>query len=112
MKHTIIYILSVLLFTACAPKLSVPEQSQAATDTLHIYPDYAEVTIPANIAPMNFLVDNAGDKFVCKMEAPDGKYITAGSAEDSKLCFDSLEWRNLIQENRGKTLKTTVYVER
>lgn len=112
MKHTIIYIMSVLLFTACAPKLSVPEQSQAATDTLHIYPDYAEVTIPANIAPMNFLVDNAGDKFVCKMEAPDGKYITAGSAEDSKLCFDSLEWRNLIQENRGKTLKTTVYVER
>lgn len=111
MKHIYLFILTLVLFTACAQKVSVPDQSQAATDTLHIYPDYVDVTIPANIAPLNFMVNNGGERFACKMEAADGKYITAGALEDGKLCFDTTEWRNIVSLNRGKTLKTTVYAE-
>ena len=45
--------LVAMLFTACTP---TPEDVAKSDLLPPIYPDYTDVTIPSNIAPLNFLV--------------------------------------------------------
>ena len=42
---------------ACSP---CPESVQPADRLLELYPEYQDVTIPCNVAPLNFLVRNEG----------------------------------------------------
>ena len=42
---------------ACSPR---PESVQPADRLLVLYPEYQDVTIPYNVAPLNFLVRNEG----------------------------------------------------
>ena len=44
---------SVLQLTSCTP---TPENVQQSSERPPIYPDYCDVTIPENIAPLNFLL--------------------------------------------------------
>lgn len=47
---------------ACSPR---PESVQPADRLLVLYPEYQDVTIPYNVAPLNFLVRNEGVDAVC-----------------------------------------------
>lgn len=47
---------------ACSPR---PESVQPADRLLMLYPEYQDVTIPYNVAPLNFLVRNEGVDAVC-----------------------------------------------
>ena len=47
---------------ACSP---CPESVQPADRLLVLYPEYQDVTIPYNVAPLNFLVRNEGVDAVC-----------------------------------------------
>ena len=50
----LVYLLTILtLCVACAP---TPKDVQQSDQLPPIYPDYCEVTIPENIAPLNFLL--------------------------------------------------------
>ena len=57
MRHrfTILFLYAVLLTfaVACTP---TPENVEQVSSKPAIYPDYTDVTIPVNIAPLNFLV--------------------------------------------------------
>ena len=54
MKRKFFYILAaVMLFAACDNRVEVAADMDAP-----IYPDYANVTIPVNIAPLNFVIRN------------------------------------------------------
>ena len=51
------YLFTLLpLATACTP---TPHDVEQSTQEAEIYPDYKDVTIPVNIAPMNFVVRGA-----------------------------------------------------
>ena len=45
----------LFLMTACAPK--TPKENSSATPA--IFPDYKNVVVPCNIAPLNFMMDGA-----------------------------------------------------
>ena len=50
----LLYLLSILaLLAACTP---TPKDVQQSSELPPIYPDYCDVTIPVNIAPLNFLL--------------------------------------------------------
>ena len=54
-----------VLFAACAgPEARIPEQSTAVKEAARIYPDYRDIVIPPNIAPLNILVQSEGSEFV------------------------------------------------
>ena len=46
---------ALLFMAACRP--SVPETYTDSKQLPKIYPDYVDVTIPVNIAPLTFLLD-------------------------------------------------------
>ena len=75
-----------------------------------IYPDYIGVTIPADIAPLNFNVkDDAFDRVdVVAFGSKGGEIRAKGKWAD----FDIDEWHVLTEKNRGGKITFTVRVER
>lgn len=73
------------------------------------FPDYRGVTVPHNIAPLNFklrtpepsiLVLTQGDRQV-RMDSPDGIFQ-----------IPEKDWKELLSQSTGKALQAQVYVER
>lgn len=115
MKHTFLYLslLAALLFAACKPDAVVPAQSTAVAEPLNIFPDYTDVVIPPNIAPLNFMAKNEGSEFVARYATRDGKReVIAAASEDGKLIFDTLAWRQLLTDARGHDITLTLYANR
>lgn len=112
MKHSIIYYtlvcLCLLSLAACKQQYKVPADFTKTSEKLRIYPDYANVVIPPNIAPLNFMVRNGGDEFVVQMK--NGSHqLLAGAGSDGKILLDSTEWRNLLNHSKGHSIAVTVY---
>ncbi|CDF22488.1 putative uncharacterized protein [Prevotella sp. CAG:617] len=108
-RHLIFTLLLGGLLTACKQEAVVPTDSRPATAALQMYPDYRDVTLPPNIAPLNFMVRNAADNYVATFEAK-GRQAVAGR-EDGKIEIDTTEWRALTRAARGGDIKVTVYAE-
>ena len=61
MKRIHILSLAALIFSACS---GISGDDAAVSDSQpEIFPDYQGVTIPRNIAPMNFIIDNEADAY-------------------------------------------------
>lgn len=90
------------LFTACTSGPVNPTK----TDRLpEIYPDYAGVTIPAEIAPLNFNVrDSAEVVDVVVRGSKGGELHAQGDFAD----FDIDDWHALTARNKGGELTFTV----
>lgn len=108
-RHLIFTLLLGGLLTACKQEAVVPTDSRPATAALQMYPDYRDVTLPPNIAPLNFMVRNAADNYVATFEAK-GRQVVAGR-KDGKIEIDTTEWRALTRAARGGDIKVTVYAE-
>lgn len=92
-----------LLFTSCGSR---PENPMRVDALPNIYPDYIGVTIPADIAPLNFNVDDAEIVDVVVKGSVEGEIRANGEWAD----FDVEEWHGLTEQNRGGVLTFTVSV--
>ena len=106
MKHqtTILAALAAITLVACDAKVSNPKLADADAP---IYPDYADVTIPAEIAPMNFTLafDQAFDLIDVTVRGTQGGELhDQGESTD----FDIDAWRELTRKNVGADLIFTV----
>lgn len=102
----IIYILLVLQFlVACSYETINDTKSEASQP--RIYPDYVDVTIPVNIAPLCF---NMADESVLCVDAvvKDNHGNTLHSQGEETIDFDIDEWHSLLDQNRGESLSVTV----
>ena len=88
-----------LMVTACTP---TPQNVSQSDSLPPIYPDYYDVTIPANIAPLNFLIRD--DVEAVQVEAGDIVVNNRGN----KVVFDEDEWHQLLAANSDITVKVTV----
>ena len=93
----------MMLVAACTP---TPENPQIVESLPPMYPDYADVTIPRNIAPLNFLLRGDFDG-VEAVAAVDGQRIQANSS-DNTVRFDIDEWKALLAHAVGKDISVTV----
>ena len=105
MKNFIVYISALALLLACAP--SVPEQSVSMDRMPEIYPDYAGVTVPCNIAPLAFMVKEEGSAYVTNVSAGDKALVVAGR----EVTFSIDEWRELLDTAKGDSVVVDVYVK-
>ncbi len=89
-QHILNIILATLLLTACG-RVSAPKDYIKSKDSVLIYPDYHEVTVPVNIAPLTFHVQNTADEVVVTLS--DGAHEFAYAGPDIQP--DAEEWRQL-----------------
>ena len=104
----LILTVGILLLSSCVSHPDVPSSSKEAKCLPAIYPDYCNVTIPCNIAPLNFMLP--ADEFeavVARISTPDGKQQTYGSGV--KVQIPEEEWHDMLQASKGKSLKVEVW---
>ena len=99
---------AMLLLTSCAGNPDVPSSAKEAKCLPAIYPDYCNVTIPCNIAPLNFMLPT--DEYtecVARITTPDGKQQTYGCGV--KVQIPEEEWHDMLQASKGNSLKVEVW---
>ncbi len=99
---------TLLLLTACVSHPDVPASSKEVQSLPDIFPDYCNVTVPCNIAPLNFMLPAAEyDACVARLTTPDGKQQTYGKGV--KVQMPESEWHAMLDATRGKSLKVEVW---
>lgn len=96
------------LLTACGQHLTVPSNVQMVSRLPKIYPDYTEVTIPANICPMNFAVQEGESEVRARFTFPGGEYIYG---ENQKILIDETQWQEMLDSAKGKEIKVEVFAK-
>ena len=113
-RHTLLYIIYSLLFiiSACKPKAEVPSQFTEVETEACIYPDYKDVVVPPNIAPLNFMVrDSAATAYVAQLQGG-GQEVLAAATEVGTVQMDSVQWRSLLAATKGGDISVNVYAKR
>ena len=108
-KHICRCCLVAALAVACgcsSPKVPTAGVTDAAGIPA-IYPDYTDLMIPPNIAPMNFEVLMPGDDYVARVMAPDGSETVASG---NPVQWNVDDWHRILEASRGKELRYEVYV--
>jgi hypothetical protein len=74
-----------------------------------IRPDYTDVTIPPNIAPMNFSVDEKAGSFrAIAVSSGSGMQVKIKS-RNSEIKFPERSWKKLLNDSRGGKIEITVF---
>ena len=98
---TLMLMIAVLAIAACTP---TPENARKTDELPPIYPDYADVTIPVNIAPLNFLVRGAE-----AVSVKAGDVTVSGRGEE--VVFDADQWRQLLEQNQEISVSVTALMD-
>lgn len=93
-----------ILNSSCS--VSVPNEFKTANEPIEIYPDYRDIVIPYNIAPLNFMINDEADDFITKVSTQNGMQIVK---KGKKVRFNEKEWRDLLESNKGNKLKVEVF---
>jgi len=72
-----------------------------------IEPDYSGVTIPPNIAPLNFKILEPGSFFRVRLEADAGKPVELTSSRPI-IQFPARAWSQLLAGNAGRSLRLDI----
>ena len=112
-RPTFLYLLYMvaylLLAGSCSnPKLPPPESIDVLPQQPEIFPDYTEITIPPNIAPLNFIVKEEGENFIAVFEGNKGKVIKLHS-KNKIFQMPQKKWEKLLINNRGLQYKIRIY---
>ncbi|MGL4851649.1 MAG: TolB family protein [Phocaeicola sp.] len=106
--------LLLILLMACgwlSSCIAPPKQVLPAREELCIYPDYQEVTLPVNIAPLNFLVREATAEAVsvCLKGVSDSLTVTARGAN---VTFPLKAWKRVLQQEVGHCIQVRLDIRK
>ena len=72
-----------------------------------IDPDYADVTVPPNIAPLNFCLHESAEQIHVLIKGPKGEAVSIKSRKP-KIVIPEKPWKNLLAANPGETIQFEV----
>ena len=96
-------LMGIRLITACTPQL------ENVTDTAElapIYPDYTDITIPSNIAPLNFLLRNEAEAIQVTLQGEKENWTV--QSDDAHVCFPMKKWHEFLEANQGGTVAVSL----
>jgi len=100
------------LSCGCSSEVRIPDTYTQVKEKASLYPDYTDITIPVNIAPLNFRVqDKTATNFILRLQGEPG-FLKASADANGTIEIDSIVWRRLLQQNAGKTLQASLYALR
>ena len=105
MKRLLILATIATLLVACGKQ--IPQNFKESDKLPNIYPDYTNVTVPINIAPLAFQIDGKADDVVARLTAGTTEIICGGS----QIQPDADDWKQLTEAAKGNAIKVEVYVE-
>ena len=100
-----IYVFVLMAFISCNSHPELPETFLQKDSHPIIYPDYKDVTIPNNIAPLNFMVENV-DECIAYIKWNGG---SATYGNGNKIQIPIKEWKKMMDEAKGNSLIIDLY---
>ena len=109
MKRLVFFpLLCLLLIVSCTSHPEIPEVCKTVDALPAIYPDYTNVTVPSNIAPLNFmLADTAYTDIVAVFESATGKQLAYGKS--GKVIVPEDEWQEMRDASKGREITVRVF---
>lgn len=101
LKYSIIAGATLILLAACGRK-EVVTTVAGSDGPLVIYPDYKEVTIPENIAPLNYRYSMTGVKKARTTFSAGGRSVTFKGGE---VEWNLRKWKSFIAGTAGQSIK-------
>lgn len=102
MRKLIVIVAFLLVLCGCSSKIDITGHANREPV---IFPDYKNVTVPCNIAPLDFEV-TGDEKWALKIEAGDRTHYV--HAENGLFTFGRSFWKRLLDENRGSSMTFTL----
>ena len=107
-SYALFLAVALMLLSSCARHPDVPSSSKEAKCLPAIFPDYCDVTVPYNIAPLNFMLPaDDFDECVARFTTPDGRQQTYGNGV--KVQIPESEWHEMLNASKGKSMKVEVW---
>jgi hypothetical protein len=105
MKKTIYMMAMMLVVLTACHNATVPETFTRVDKAPKIYPDYTDVTVPVNIAPLTFEWDGNCDEIVARLRAGNVEVVSGGNAVQPSMD----EWHELTAQAAGQAISVEVY---
>ena len=100
-----IYLILIACFlVSCTP---TPTSVIISKESLNIYPEYQDITIPINIAPLNFLIRNDSANAISVIVKGNTDSIKIQS-KGNQVRFPIKKWKQLLKENSNDTIQVKV----
>lgn len=105
---TILCNLLIAVFLIACSGAEIPTSYIKVNRYPEIYPDYVNVTIPCNIAPLNF-ISRGSERCVARLTIGNQTYVYG---DDNKVVIDIDEWKTILANSRSKSIKVEVFLEK
>ncbi len=103
MKNIILLIAGFVSLVSCT---SIPQKYTETGKHPDIFPDIIDVTVPVNIAPLNFRFNDSCDRMVVIIEGEKGDLKVRSK---NKVKIPVGKWHTILEQNTGGELVVTVY---
>jgi hypothetical protein len=106
-----IFILCIAILVIIS-KFSVPHirDFKQTNEYPGIFPDYSNIVLPPNIAPINFEIKETGSRFLVKLYSKNGTAITL-SLKNPVVKIPVNSWRRLLSDNIDDSIKIDIYAK-
>ena len=95
----------IALLAGCTA--AVPSQYVEVDASPTIYPQYSDITIPYNIAPLNVAYDMRGEEFITELKVDEQSLVMKGKSTDWKI----RHWQKFLLSSKGKAVMVNTYVK-
>lgn len=103
-----VVIIVVTLCPGCTGNKPDPENSSSIERPPAISPDYTNTTLPPNIAPTNFVIEEPARAYHVRISSEQGEDINIFS-RSADVRIPLKPWKSLLSRNRDKSLLITVF---
>lgn len=100
------YIALLAFCVSCSDSVQI---SETRNEKPVISPDYTDITIPVNIAPLNFSLTTATEDARAVLSYSDQQI--AVEAKDNQFVIPASKWKKLLSSAAGHTIEVTVQVK-
>jgi len=102
----ILIIFPVVFFISCNSR--IPDHKETA-ELPAIFPDYTDLVIPLNIAPLNFRVMHQGLKYHVLFSSGEEAFTVI--SRKPEILIPETKWKNLLLKAAGKSINITISVK-
>lgn len=98
------------ILASCGHSASVPASFSEVDSQPTLYPDYNGVTVPSNIAPLNFAIEDEGDEYVTRFKVGAQEWVVGGQS----VVIDANDWHDMKQAALASqaAISVEVFVEK
>jgi hypothetical protein len=102
-----IFFISGLINYSCTDNLSSFSELERE---VQIFPDYSGITIPPNIAPLNFAINENAEKYLVRIYREGGESITISSLSGN-IKIPQGSWKKLLLQSRGSDIIIEIFAK-